>query len=1397
LAQTLYTYDVYTYNGGTLSSVTGLSGHDDSNYGTNNTVRGNVTLTQKLVGGSTYLNSYNNFDTTGQVTFAYDPANQKTSYAYGCQNAYPTTITNPLSQPTTLGYDCNTGLLSSIKDPNNQTTSFNYDGMNRPLNTGYPDGGQTTVTYNYSGSTYTGRTTTKKVTASQNLITTANTDGLGRMTSGVSTSDPDGQTTVNTVYDSNGRVLKTSNPYRSTSDPTYGWAVNVYDGLDRVIQTTHADGHISSIYYGASVAAQGGAASQQLCSTSSYGVGYPVLKIDEAGNKLQSWADAFGRIIEADEPTATSGNLTANTCYGYDLNNNLTGVLAADGIQTRSYIYDALSRLINAKNPETGGSATPTVYTYDGDGNCAAPNSFPGDLVSKVDPRGIRTCMQYDALHRLTYRSYSDGITPNDYFVYDVSSHWGIGLSNTVGRLTEEYTDTTKPWSASIFGYDPMGRVLLNNQCTPTSCGTSNSSINYTYDYLGDVATYTNGAGVTITQSPFSGAGRLTQITSSLSDNNNPPNHPGTLLSNVHYNALGEPSSATLGNGAVESLTYAPRGWPLTATVQSESTGTPGAGSVTINGSEESHTQNGYSSSQGPNTATSLADDGGANWPWTISGNGAYTGYTSQNESTDYLDAKNLGFNIPSNATINGVYVDVSDYAVSRDDDSSICDNVIQLIKGGVAQGSNKAWTCWTYPDAPPDDTYYGSSSDLWGLSLTPADVNSSNFGVRVQGSSVIYTYDVKAGVDFVTVTVYYTVPTVTTYDSGTVSVTVNSQIATVSYGQGSSGSSIASQLTTEITGFGFVRASASGNVISITSTTNGSNTNYSLSASSQTNYPQFFNPPSFTASPSGSTLTGGTGAPGTLYSFSLGYGQGNSNVTSANDSVNGNWAFTYDALNRLSTSNQNNNQNACSYGYDQLGNRTSQTATAGSCGGNLSLTYAGHTNRMDGYSYDTAGNLLSDGVHSYSYDAQNRIIQVDGTLGTWPNNCSTATACYNYDAEGRRVQKSIGAGRVEYLHDLNGNIVAELSSTGSWNRGEIFANGQHLATYNGGSSGSTYFDHTDWLGTERARSGMADANCETITNLPFGDSQATSGTCADASPLHFTGQQRDSEISVTNLDYFNARHYSSQFGRFMSPDPLGNVVPDPTNPQTWNQYAYVVNNPLTFIDPSGQEFCRTADWTGDDPNTGGAVGGLICDVTDDQYNQNPFTYGALNYQYYDVTGGVEQNPSECPGCGTTVFDSILLSQQQDQIAAQKLQALSDMNVPQTDLQKLAALNAAGNQASHDLACATQAMAGSIPFAGHLFGGSALGHTASAIDEAGMIASQSGAIAPAISRYATNLRQMGADAGQVRTVAKLAGDVAKYGPFVEEFARGLGKATLAVGVVEGMKDFNSCVGGSH
>jgi RHS repeat-associated protein len=57
---------------------------------------------------------------------------------------------------------------------------------------------------------------------------------------------------------------------------------------------------------------------------------------------------------------------------------------------------------------------------------------------------------------------------------------------------------------------------------------------------------------------------------------------------------------------------------------------------------------------------------------------------------------------------------------------------------------------------------------------------------------------------------------------------------------------------------------------------------------------------------------------------------------------------------------------------------------------------------------------------------------------------------------------------------------------------------------------------------------------------------------------------------SETSLDHTWFRQYSSQFARWTSPDPAGLAAVDPSNPQSWNRYAYVGNNPMNSIDPSG-----------------------------------------------------------------------------------------------------------------------------------------------------------------------------------------------------------------------------------
>ena len=90
---------------------------------------------------------------------------------------------------------------------------------------------------------------------------------------------------------------------------------------------------------------------------------------------------------------------------------------------------------------------------------------------------------------------------------------------------------------------------------------------------------------------------------------------------------------------------------------------------------------------------------------------------------------------------------------------------------------------------------------------------------------------------------------------------------------------------------------------------------------------------------------------------------------------------------------------------------------------------------------------------------------------------------------------------------------------------------------------------------------------------LPFGETLNQSGALPRQ---RFTGQERDGEAG---LDYFNARSLQARTGRMNRPDPL---FGDPlTNPQGWNRYGYVQNNPLGLVDPSGAKPGLPVWWPG------------------------------------------------------------------------------------------------------------------------------------------------------------------------------------------------------------------------
>jgi RHS repeat-associated protein len=310
----------------------------------------------------------------------------------------------------------------------------------------------------------------------------------------------------------------------------------------------------------------------------------------------------------------------------------------------------------------------------------------------------------------------------------------------------------------------------------------------------------------------------------------------------------------------------------------------------------------------------------------------------------------------------------------------------------------------------------------------------------------------------------------------------------------------------------------------------------------------------------------GTSGTPTSVVGLTYNYGAttNNGNVLSISYSGGGlsyTQSFGYDALNRLTTSQETNGGTSWSQtnGYDRYGNRWVDLG-----GGGQSLYFTASSNRITGMSYDSAGNLLNDGSHAYTFNGDNMIRTVD------------SQAAYVYDGEGRRVRKLLGE-NVRFIYGIGGKLIAEFSASGALLKEYIYSASGVVATIEptAVNSNGTRYSTSDHLGSPRVLTNSSAGVVSRHDYLPFGE-ELGSGiggrtvgmgfSVADGRRQKFTSYERDSE---TSLDFAEARFYSSSQGRFTSVDPLmASAVT--ANPQTFNRYTYVTNSPLAFVDPTG-----------------------------------------------------------------------------------------------------------------------------------------------------------------------------------------------------------------------------------
>ena len=170
-------------------------------------------------------------------------------------------------------------------------------------------------------------------------------------------------------------------------------------------------------------------------------------------------------------------------------------------------------------------------------------------------------------------------------------------------------------------------------------------------------------------------------------------------------------------------------------------------------------------------------------------------------------------------------------------------------------------------------------------------------------------------------------------------------------------------------------------------------------------------------------------------------------------------------------------------------------------------------------------------------------------------------TTTFGYTGDEDRLWQEVADARTTFALDLNmalPQVLAQQSPDQST---------RYLPDIGQQVGAAWQYLHTDALGSIRHITGEDGSVAGSWRYSPFGQIEATNG---DGSLFGYTGEPQD---PASGLTYLRARYYHPALGRFLTPDA---IVPDVLNGQAWNAYAYVYNDPINLVDPSGY-----APWDG------------------------------------------------------------------------------------------------------------------------------------------------------------------------------------------------------------------------
>jgi len=294
---------------------------------------------------------------------------------------------------------------------------------------------------------------------------------------------------------------------------------------------------------------------------------------------------------------------------------------------------------------------------------------------------------------------------------------------------------------------------------------------------------------------------------------------------------------------------------------------------------------------------------------------------------------------------------------------------------------------------------------------------------------------------------------------------------------------------------------------------------------------------------------------------------------------------YTYDSAGRLIQSTVGGKTE--SFKYDSFGNLIEKQVSGANA---TTIAVDGSSNRMLGVTYDAAGNALTaqEGLRTYEFDSFNMMTRVRSTAG--------GDRRMVYDANDERIGmvKVYDSLSRWTIRDFEGRVVREYEADSLtlwfWEQDEFYGEGSLLggetqewgytSTYRYGGKRHYHLDH---LGSVRVVTDKAGRSLSEHDYYPFGTTMTRTYqeqlNYADPhiDAMRFAGHWRDflgllNTDNTEYVDYMHARYYDPNLGRFLSVDQNLNIERAKGEPQLWNRYSYVGNNPMKYIDPNGED---------------------------------------------------------------------------------------------------------------------------------------------------------------------------------------------------------------------------------